>query len=57
MGSVQGLCAALAAGLPQQGQETFPVAPDSWPQGPLPLPQLHGGGVQGSEVVHGDLQG
>lgn len=30
---------------------------DSRRQGPLPLLKFHGGGVQGSEVVHGDLQG
>ena len=54
---VQGPCAALAAGLPQQCQEALPVPVESWRQGVLPLLQLHGGGVQASEVVHGDLQG
>lgn len=35
----------------------FPVVPHSWLQVLLSLLQLHGGGIQGSNVVHRDLQG
>lgn len=54
---VQGPCAALAVGLLQECQEALPVPVESRRQGVLPLLQLRRGGVQASEVVHGDLQG
>lgn len=57
MGLAQGLLASLAAGLLQQVSEALSVRRNSLLQVLLPLPQLQEGGIQGSEVVHGDLQG
>lgn len=57
-GSVQGpLTVSLTPGLLQQGEQAVPVLPHGWLQALLSLPQLHQGGVQGMEVIHGDLQG
>lgn len=56
MGPAQRLCTALAARLLQQVLELLAVHPDSLLQVLLSVLQLQQCGVQGSEVVHRDLQ-